>query len=118
MKSKHKKKIASQVAKEFWNNTTDENLKLRILDVHLNDYFSSSLFVNPCPGNKLTYEDLINLSKKDWAGLSLYDCDIPISHRRDSIYYHLGIGDFEGYPSNSKEYQREYKLRILKLKNE
>lgn len=118
MKSKHKKKIASLVAKEFWNNTTDENLKLRILNEHLNDYFSASLFVNPCPGNKATYEDLIHLSKKDWAGLALYDCDIPISHRRDSIYHYIGIGDYEGYPSNNKEYLREYKLRILKLKNE
>ena len=111
MRRKNKQEIARGVAKNFWNDTTDVNLRLKILEEYLYDYIYSSDYIS-------THEDLIHLSKTDWAGLALYDCDIPISHRRDSICHYIGIGDFEGYTSNNKEYLREYKLRILKLKNE
>lgn len=109
MKSKYKKKIAGGIAKEFWNNTTELRLKLRILEKYLYDYTYLSEY-------KTTHDDLILLTKTDWAGIALYNCDIPISERRNAIYYYLGIGDFEHLESNSKEYQREYKLRTLKIK--
>jgi hypothetical protein len=113
-KNRNKKKIAYDIAKEFWNNI-DVGLRVKILEGFLYDYF----FLR-----KADWSELALLSKADWNGLSLSNCNIPIGDIRSSILCYLGIGDYENMSSDyygsvdliTKEYQREYKLRMLKLK--
>jgi hypothetical protein len=108
MKSKYKEIVAGGIAKEFWN-SIDESLRLKVLEEYLYDYIYLSHY-------KTTGDDLILLTKNDWSGLALSSCDIPIQEIRVAVYCYLGIGDYESMPSGAKEYQREYKLRMLKLK--
>ena len=106
MKWKHKNKIAYELSKEFWNNS-DESLRYKMLFNYMG-YLNSVIYIS------LDNHDLIELSKCDWKEIPLYKCRIPASDLRTSVSYHLGIGSYEGYKSGDIQYQREYKLRLLR----
>lgn len=106
MKWKHKNRIAYELSKEFWNNS-DESLRYKMLFNYMG-YLNSVIHIS------LDNHDLIELSKCDWKEIPLYKCRIPASDLRTSVSYHLGIGSYEGYKSGDIQYQREYKLRLLR----
>ena len=105
---KNRNRISFGVAKEYWN-SIDSGKRYKILLDYLSDYLYDSDY-------RSTNDDLINLSNTDWKGLPLYNCDIPISERRHAVCYYLGIGDFDNYKSNDVKWQREYKLRVIKIR--
>lgn len=109
MKWKTKKKIAYEIAKEFWNQSSYP-LRYKMMRDYINFINYTQDFDKPYT---LDNSDYIKLSECDWKQIPLYRCNVEPSDIRTSVCYYLGIGLYEGRESGDKQYQREYTLRTL-----
>lgn len=115
MKWKTKKKIAYQIAKEFWNNST-ERLRTKMVRDYIE--YLNCILDEPY---KLDNYDYLKLAECDWKGIPLYNeykpgCYAEPNDLRTSVCYYLGIGLYEGQKSGDIKYQREYRLKTLGIK--
>ena len=95
MKWKTKKKIAYEIAKEFWNNS-NERLRTKMMRDYIE--YINCILDEPY---KLDNYDYLKLAECDWKGIPLYNeykpgCYAEPSDLRTSVCYYLGIGLYEG----------------------